>query len=126
METKNNGDLAYKLYDQGRNQLKSGNSRMAIELLKESFNLVPHYKTSELLGEALMIDQQHINAVLYLAAAAGLGKNQFRSKFLLAKALLALGDEWKADAIEHIQESIRLNPDYRAAKELLKELTRMT
>jgi tetratricopeptide (TPR) repeat protein len=56
-------------------------------------------------------------AILYLAAAAALGNKQFRSRYLLAKALLAIDEE--ADAITKLKEAIEIQPTYKAAKELL-------
>jgi tetratricopeptide (TPR) repeat protein len=114
---------AMKLYNDGREALSSGHRNLAIQKFRQSYSLAPHYKTFELLGEALMAEGEYIEAVVYLAAAAGIGEKQFKSRYLLARALLALGDVWKDDAIEQLRKSIELNPNYRTAKKLLAELS---
>ena len=94
-------DNAYNLYYEGKSAMDAGNLHTAIEKFKQSVSLLPHFKTLELLGECLLRRNEFSEAILYLAAAAGLGQNEFRARFLLAKALLAVGEE--SDAIVQLK-----------------------
>ena len=80
----------------------------------------PHFKTLELLGVCYQKLGRFADAVVYLAAAAGLGNGQFRGRFLLAEVLLALGET--EDAVLKLKEALALNPGYRSARELLARL----
>lgn len=113
-------DNAYNLYYEGKSAMDAGDLHTAIEKFKQSVSLLPHFKTLELLGECLLRRNEFSEAILYLAAAAGLGQNEFRARFLLAKALLAVGEE--SDAIVQLKEALALNPNYKSAKELLDSL----
>jgi tetratricopeptide (TPR) repeat protein len=108
------------LYFEGRSAMKAGDLEVAIDKFIHSIKLSPHFKTLELLGKCLLLRNALPEAVIYLAAAAGLGKNQFRARFLLAQALLKIGEN--AKAIEKLREAVVLNPKYRAASDLLKTL----
>lgn len=59
-------------------------------------------------------------AVLYLAAAAGLGTNDYRARYLLSQALDLL--EQREDAIKQLEIALDLNKNYRSARELLAKL----
>lgn len=83
--------------------------------------LGPHFKTSELLGECLLKAGKPLDAILYLAASAGLGNNNFRAEFLLAQAFLAV--DGKYDAVSHLKKAIQMNPSYKSAKELFATLS---
>jgi tetratricopeptide (TPR) repeat protein len=84
---------AHDLYAQGRSVMESGDIEAALERFRQSIRIFPHFKTLELLGECLLLKNQHSEAIVYLAAAAGLGLKQSRSRFLLAKAHLAVGEK---------------------------------
>ena len=94
-------DQALNLYEQGKSAMESGDIDVALE-------------------KCLLLKDQHSEAMVCLAAAAGLGLKQFRPRFLLAKAHLAVGE--REDAISQLKEALRLNPNYKSASELLKEL----
>jgi tetratricopeptide (TPR) repeat protein len=108
------------LYFEGKSAMKAGDLDTAIDLFKQSINLSPHFKTLELLGECLLLRNELPEAIIYLAAAAGLGNNQFRSRFLLSQALLKSRE--KSNAIEKLKEALAINPNYKAAKKLLDTL----
>lgn len=97
-----------------------GDLTSAVEYFKRSLAFDPHFKTFELLGTALRDLQRPHEAVVYLAAAAGLGNRQFRARYLLAQVLVELGAiDW---AVVKLEEAIELNADYRAARELLDRI----
>lgn len=109
------------LYHEGRKLILSKDFEAAIERLKKSSELIPHFKTLELLGECFLEQKNYSQAIIYLAAAAGLGNKSFRSYFLLAKALLEFDEVDKAT--EKLNEALRLNPNYREAKNLLSDIS---
>jgi tetratricopeptide (TPR) repeat protein len=115
-------DESYRLYQSGREALETGDYSSSVRYFKKSAALWPHYKTYELLGEACLRIGDHAEAVLYLSAACGLGRKQFRSRFFLAKALLALGPTNNIDAAMQLKKAIRLNPQYKAAKTMLSDM----
>ena len=84
-------DAAGDSYTAGRAAMERGDMETAVEHLKRSLAAVPHFKTLELLGTACKTLQRADEALLYLAAAAGLGNRQFRPRYLLAKILLERG-----------------------------------
>jgi tetratricopeptide (TPR) repeat protein len=92
----------------------------AVEQFLHAFLLEPHFKTLELLGTCCQRLGRLHEAVLYLAAAAGLGNGQFRARFLLAEVLASLGDI--DGAVNKLEEAIELNPNFRRARELLKRI----
>ena len=96
----------------------------AIEALHRSVLLLPHSKTMERLGTCYERLNSPNEAILYFAAAAGLGNRNFRGRYLLAKSLAAVG--LLEDAIQKLEEAIALNPNYRAARELLERLKPQT
>ena len=112
---------ARDLYALGKSAMKLGDLEAAAELFQQSITKYPHFKTLELLGECLLKENQHSEAIVYLAAAAGLGLKQFRSRFLLAKAHLAVGET--GDAVNQLKEALRLNPNYKSAYKLLITLS---
>ncbi len=86
---------AYTLYQQARIRMQAGESKEAIELLQQSVQIEPHFKTLELLGECLLRIGRVTEAIVPLAAATALNK-QIRAPSLLAQAFLQLGDEPQA------------------------------
>jgi hypothetical protein len=115
-------DESYRLYTDARNAIERGNSVEGVLLLRQSAALNPHFKTYELLGERLLAQGEHVEAVLYLAAAAGLGNKASRAHYLLAQAMLTLGPSWTVDAVQQLQRGLRLNPNFKAARALLEKL----
>lgn len=105
------------LYEEGRQFFDNKNFELASEKFKESCNLFPHFKTLELLGECFLKQEKYNQAIIYLAAAVGLGNKSYRSYYLLAKALLEVGEVNKA--IEKLKEALILNPNYKEAEKLL-------
>jgi tetratricopeptide (TPR) repeat protein len=92
----------------------------AAEKFSRALSLEPHFKTMELLGTCFQKLGQHHEALLYLAASAGLGNRQFRARYLLAEVLVSLGEIDMA--IDKLEEAIALKPDYRRARELLQRI----
>ena len=104
--------------------MEQGDRPAAIRCLREAAWLAPHYKTLELLGECLRGEGREPEAVLYLAAAAGLGRKQARARFLLAGALLACGQHYAWDAAQQLRECLRVSPNFKTARELLERVLR--
>ena len=117
-------EQAFTLYQEGREALKSGDRQLGIEKLKRAAGLWPHFKTYEILGEALLEEGHAVDAIVFLSAAVGLDEKQHRGRFLLARALIALGPEWIPTAAANLRQALLLNPTYRAARELLDTLLR--
>lgn len=115
-------ETALALYNEGRDLLEHGDRAAGIDKLREAALLAPHFKTYEVLGEALLAAGAHQEACIYLAAAAGLGNRQSRSRYLLAKALLALGSDSATDAAVQLTKALECNPEYRSARELLERV----
>jgi predicted Zn-dependent protease len=73
--------------------------------------------------QVVQLDQGELtDATIYLAASAAMSPKQSKARFLLAQAMLALGQTWKSDAVQQLQECLRLNPNYANAKQLLERL----
>jgi tetratricopeptide (TPR) repeat protein len=113
----------YRLYKDGRNAMARGEITDAIALLLKAASLEPHAKTYQVLGECLLQDGKLLDAILYLAASAGLGSRESRSHYLLAQALIRLGNDHLVDAAQQLQRAIELNPSYKSARDLLEELS---
>jgi len=116
-----NSDAAYQLYHSGAKAMEKGNIPLAIGSFRQSMALEPHFKTAELLGECLLGHGKPTEAILYLAAACGLGTNAFRAKYLLAKAYDALDDT--DEALHHVEDALAMNPDFKDALKFQKTLT---
>jgi len=91
-------DAARLAYEAGREALQEQRFEEAVVRLSESSRHSPHFKTLELLGEAFAAMGRHAEAVVPLAAASTLNK-QGRAPALLAKSLLALGEDVQAHEI---------------------------
>jgi tetratricopeptide (TPR) repeat protein len=109
-------DRSTELYKAGREKMEAGDYRSAIALFNESNTAFPHFKTLELLGECHLLQEQPLDAIIPLAAAVGLGSNEFRAMYLLAKAFLALGQN--RNAIQFLDLALKINPTFKAAGEL--------
>lgn len=115
-------ERAMKAYAHGRTLIEKGHLSEGISYLHESAAAFPHFKTYEVLGETLLKMGDTLDAILYLSAAAGIGNRPFRAKYLLAHGLLKWDPLAVDDARRLLEEAIALQPDYRAAKELLASL----
>jgi tetratricopeptide (TPR) repeat protein len=113
-----------ELYQQGRAFLDAGETQKAITVLEESAAILPHFKALEILGECQLNQGQHGRAIISLAASAALGTKPYKSWYLLSKALMALGEIEQAR--EALERALTLNPDYRKAAILQKELSSQT
>ncbi len=101
--------------------MESGETEAAAGLFRASVELCPHFKTLELLGEILLQSEgATTETILALAAAAGLGSRNFRSLFLLAKALAMRGDI--DGAIARLDLAIEFQPTFKKAIEFRGEL----
>jgi tetratricopeptide (TPR) repeat protein len=109
------------LYVQGRAAMEKGDMVQAVELLKRSAELYPHFKTYESIGECLLAQDDFNEAVLYLSASSGLGSKPFRALYLLARALIGTGEPDQAR--QKLLRALAINSDYRAARELLEQIT---
>jgi tetratricopeptide (TPR) repeat protein len=113
-------EAASERYQKGRAAMESGELRGAVEHFRASIRHHPHFKALELLGECLLKQGNAAEAVIYLSSAAGLGNRASRALFLLAQALLQIGD--RDAAVSKLRQALSANSDYRAARELLKTL----
>ena len=111
---------ASALYRAGREAMERDDFDDAVEQFTRSFFLEPHFKTLELLGTSCQKLGRLPEAVLYLAAAAGLGNREVRARFLLAEVLISLDDI--DGAVNKLEEAIELNPNFRRAHDLLKRI----
>lgn len=109
-----------KLYEDGRAAMGSKDYAAAVEKLTASVDMSPHFKTYELRAECHLELKNFPQAIKYAAAAAGIGNNQFRARLVLAKALIEYGEvQW---AVDKLNEALRMNPDYKAACDMLATL----
>lgn len=109
-------------YDAGRRALTSDDLEEAIEALERSLEIWPHFKSAELLGEALLRAGRPMRAAIFLAAAIGLGTKPSRARYLLAKAYLEAGR--KTEAFEQLRQALEDNQDYAKARVLLADLSK--
>jgi tetratricopeptide (TPR) repeat protein len=115
----NRDGIASDLYQLGRVAYDAGRQAEAQSLLRASALLKPHFKTLELLGECCFQAGQLADAALFLAASVGIAPNQARARLLLAKVLSSIGDRRLARL--QLVEALRVNPQYRAARDLLQQ-----
>ncbi len=113
-----------RLRSEARGHMSSGSWSEATSLLRRAIDLDPMSINCELLGDCLLQLGQVKEALIYLAAGTGLGHNQFKTRVKLAKALYALGAAFEHDALWQLEEALRINPDYRVARELLEDWLR--
>ena len=114
-------DDSQSLYYQGREAMDRGDLQAAVDLFQQSIDLFPHFKTLELQGECLLTLERPTSAIIALAASATLGARPFRALYLLAQALVQIGDNRKA--IEKLNEALAMQPDFASAKALLSEIS---
>jgi tetratricopeptide (TPR) repeat protein len=113
-------EKATELYDLGRQAFDEGDFQRCADLLRASAALEPHFKTMEVLGEALLRLGNARESILWLAAAAGFSPKQVRSRLLLAEALEEIGEI--GDARIQLAEALRVNPRYKSAAAMLARL----
>ncbi|MBX7106657.1 MAG: tetratricopeptide repeat protein [Gemmataceae bacterium] len=117
-------DPDYVLFREGRAAFDSGDYELALTLFRRSLESTVHFKTLELIGEALCQLGRFREAIVPLAAAAGLNRGS-RAPCLLAEAFAAIED-WRS-AKDAAEESLRRTPSYNRAKDVLavaeKQLT---
>ena len=113
-------EAAAEDYKAGRGKMEAGSISSAIVLFERSVTAFPHFKTLELLGECRLLLGQPLAAVVPLAAAVGLGTNEFRATYLLAKALSEIG--LKREALKHVERALAMNPNFASAKKFKKTL----
>jgi Flp pilus assembly protein TadD len=113
-------EKANELHVLGRQAFDAGDDEGCIAYMRASAELEPHYKTMEILGESLLRAGRVVESIVCLAAAAGLSPKQARSRLLLAQALQARGDT--RDARIQLEEALRVNPQYTAARTMLESL----
>ena len=110
-----------RLRNQARGAMSSGNFEHAATLLRRAIDLHPASINFDLLGQCLLRLGRPREGITFLAAAAGLGHNQFKSRVNLAQALYALGSDFHLDALWQLEEALRVNPAYGKARALLEE-----
>ena len=113
-------DLSFSEYESGRREMAAGNYSKAIKHLQNSIAHTPHFKSLELLGESMLAIGNPSAAIVPLAAAAGLGTNEFRAVYLVSKAYFALGDD--PTALRYVERALLMRPDFKRARELRDEI----
>lgn len=120
MSTVLDHDAALQQYMVGKALIEQGAPDEAAKALTESWNCAPHFKTAELLGDAYRALGRPKDALLYYAAAIGLGSNQSKAMFSLALCLEELGELFSA--FRKLNESLSVNPKFRRAVETKERL----
>lgn len=110
-----------ELRNEARAQMRRQAWQTAIERLAESSALLPQSITYELMGECYAALQDRNKAILYFAAATGLGNKQYKPRVELARLLNSLGKPHEDQAVHHLLEALRLNPRYKVARQLLDQ-----
>lgn len=62
-------DMSQTLYHEGRALMEAGNLEQAVQRLKQSVEVAPHFKPLELLGECLLKLRRRLETIVPLAAA---------------------------------------------------------
>lgn len=116
------GRIAWAIYccDEGQAAMERGDLTSAITTLTEAIHAFPLPISLELLGECLFLEGKFVEATIYLAAANGMSEQQqFRTLFLLGKALAAANDNYVSKIM--LKKAISIESD-REAQELLAEV----
>lgn len=100
--------------------MDNGDYPKAIQTFEASIRLAPHFKTLELLGECHLRQNEATAAIIPLAAAVGLGNNEFRATYLLAEAYCQMGD--KKTALKFVNRALEMKPDFKRAQALKEKL----
>jgi tetratricopeptide (TPR) repeat protein len=107
-------EWAIRTFGEGKAALEREDLDTAIAILKESITAFPFPQSLELLGECLLLKNKPAEATLYFAAAIGIAKDyQFKSLFLLGKALAAANDTFVSKI--KLEHALSINTDQEAA-----------
>ena len=87
MEREKETERGSALFQQGRQAMAANDLQSAIGFLEQSAQVVPHFKTFELLGECLLKRGQAQDALIPLRKAVEIGNKPYRSLYLLGQAL---------------------------------------
>ncbi len=120
------GRIAWAIYccNAGQAAMEAGEITSAITTLTEAIHAFPFPTSLELLGECFLLEGKFVEATIYLAAAIGMSeRHEFRSLFLLGKALAAANDNYVSKII--LKKAISIQPDGEA-QELLAEVINRT
>ena len=112
-------EKSYDLFRDGREAFDQGDFEPALGLFQQCLGYHVHFKTLELIGDSLCHLGRHQEAIVPLAAAAGLNRGS-RPPCLLAEAFAALGD-WE-NAKDAAEEALRRTANYRRATKVLDEV----
>ena len=107
-----------ELYEQGRIAIEAGDFETAHNHLQRSAEIVPHFKTLELLGEVRIQLGDYEGAIVPLAAATALNRG-VRAPSLLAEVFWHLGDTSRA--VEMAREALSRDPKNRRALAVLQQ-----
>jgi tetratricopeptide (TPR) repeat protein len=116
------GRIAWAIhcYDAAWDAREKGDLTTAVITLREGIYSFPFPKSLELLGECLLQEGNPVEATIYLAAAVGMSEEvEFRSLFLLGKALATANDNYISKIM--LEKAISIRPD-QEAQELLNEV----
>lgn len=116
------GRIAWAIhcYDAAWDAWEKGDLTTAVITLREGVYAFPFPKSLELLGECLLQEGNLIEATIYLAAAIGMSEEvEFRSLFLLGKALATANDNYVSKIM--LEKAISIEPD-QGALDLLEEV----
>ncbi len=112
-----------ELYEMGSIAFDKGDFALALELFLKSATACPHAKTYERIGEIYLQIGNDSEAVKYLSAAVGFGRNAVKARLILANAILNFDKELMIDdAIYQLDQAIRDKPDFKRAIKLREEL----
>jgi len=120
------GRIAWAIYccNVGQAAMEAGEITSAITTLTEAIHAFPFPTSLELLGECYLLEGNFVKATIYLAAAIGMSEqHEFRSLFLLGKALAAANDNYVSKIM--LKKAISIQPDSEA-QELLAEIVNRT
>jgi tetratricopeptide (TPR) repeat protein len=120
------GRIAWAIHccDVGQAAMENGDLTFAVTTLTEAIHAFPFPTSLELLGECLLNEGKFVEATIYLAAAIGMSEQeQFRSLFLLGKALAAANDNYVSKIM--LKKAISIEP-VPEAQELLNQIINRT
>ncbi|HEY0321395.1 MAG TPA: hypothetical protein VGC66_10595 [Pyrinomonadaceae bacterium] len=121
------GRIAWAIhcYDAAWDAWENGDLATAVTMLREGIYAFPFPKSLELLGECLLQEGNPVEATIYLAAAIGMsGEVEFRSLFLLGKALATANDNYVSKIM--LTKAISIKPDAEAQELLRLVISRST
>ncbi|HEY0323077.1 MAG TPA: hypothetical protein VGC66_19125 [Pyrinomonadaceae bacterium] len=116
------GRIAWAIhcYDAAKAAREREDIATAVITLREGMYAFPFPRLLELLGECLLQEGNPVEATIYLAAAVGMSEEvEFRSLFLLGKALATANDNYVSKII--LKKALTIEQD-QEAQELLGEV----